>query len=676
MRVRALSAEVAHQHPGTFSVVFQQGIQEILDQEIACDTLFRVIDGTGATISTMRAHRSIVQARLPRLLHYNNHHDKSTPTSTSVSPNNGDEGEIVLVGGILVEHPQYLRRAVASCYGTTTCRSNEDAPSVAVAISRMREAGLLAEGDLKSDIAQLRNAVHEDVFIAASPGASRTGETEWTTMAHSSILCAQSQYFRSLLTHWTTTQDEEENELESSRVLWIDSDHFTEAAMLELLAACYGQDMHVVREPVEWILQLLDSASYLGMTAACRQCEEALASKIDPSSLPEMFHFAEQNGAPLLLLYCHKYLCRNLGAVRDSGALNKLSQDQIRAMLQSNFVEAPEDEILEALVAWAQATGAPSGGARELASLVRLPYVPVDSQIMKEAVKREFVSANTLAICTLFQSDTEYRKSMINSESMFSSRQSETATAEMRQMEQEEQRRRREEEFSLREFVVFRMLGTVNGRNSFDTIDSVQWNEAGDKLVCKYPEDSGHVASFGMAVSPAFKLPFSFQGLVTEHMVTEQDKMRPFVDRSTLAQLNREEAEERLALLLRRENALRLHPRVQAVYGLIGEDEAEMTDFTTSLQAFVSSEFNVEPSLGIELIRSASTLFPETARIAHYVRFNRCVKGSLNVGDEAPDVPLVHVTGEATSLWKAVDGRIQETGNGDLPVVVLGASFT
>ena len=163
---------------------------------------------------------------------------------------------------------------------------------------------------------------------------------------------------------------------------------------------------------------------------------------------------------------------------------------------------------------------------------------------------------------------------------------------------------------------------------------------------------------------------------MTEHMPTEQDKLRSLVDRSTLLDLKRDEAEQILASILRRENALRLHPRVQAAYGIMGENEEEMSNFTTALQAYVSSEFNVEPTLGIELIRSASTLFPETAKIAHYVRYNRCVRGSLNTGQEAPDVSLVKLTGEATTLWEAVDARMREEGNEDLPVVVLGASYT
>ena len=122
--------------------------------------------------------------------------------------------------------------------------------------------------------------------------------------------------------------------------------------------------------------------------------------------------------------------------------------------------------------------------------------------------------------------------------------------------------------------------------------------------------------------------------------------MDPRLNRTSLEQLDVDEAEQLLAKMLRRENALRLHPSVQAEYGRMGEDEFEMTRFTTALQAHVSREFNVDPAVGIELIRSATTLFPETAQLAHYVRHNRCVAGSLCVGDEAPDV-LLDTDGQA-----------------------------
>jgi hypothetical protein len=216
------------------------------------------------------------------------------------------------------------------------------------------------------------------------------------------------------------------------------------------------------------------------------------------------------------------------------------------------------------------------------------------------------------------------------------------------------------------------MLGTVNGRKNFDKICSVQLSESCDHLICTFPESD-------ISTGALFNISFNFENLETQFMPTEKDKSEKLVDQPLLQKLPVESAERLLAAMLRRENELRLHPRVQAAYALIGEDEAEMSSFTTALQAHVAAEFNVDPVVGIELIRSASTLFPETANLAHYVRYNRCFEGSLSVGDEAPDVNLSTLTGEATTLWTEVNERRHSRlcdADGEKPVVILGASYT
>ena len=101
---------------------------------------------------------------------------------------------------------------------------------------------------------------------------------------------------------------------------------------------------------------------------------------------------------------------------------------------------------------------------------------------------------------------------------------------------------------------------------------------------------------------------------------------------------------------------LRFHPIVQAAYGQIGEDEMSMVSFTTALQEYVSSKFGVEPSLGIQLIRSAVSLFPESAKnLSHYVHHNRATRGTLQVGDVAPDVNVSTLDGRKSTLWTEVE---------------------
>ncbi|CAB9510228.1 expressed unknown protein [Seminavis robusta] len=95
-----------------------------------------------------------------------------------------------------------------------------------------------------------------DVKILASHGASPQAEVEWSLEAHKSLLCAHSEYFRSLLTHdgWSFDTDlvdkasTSDNKAEQAKVeriiLRLDSSHFTEETMRSLLSYCYGRSLH------------------------------------------------------------------------------------------------------------------------------------------------------------------------------------------------------------------------------------------------------------------------------------------------------------------------------------------------------------------------------------------------------------------------------------------------
>jgi hypothetical protein len=60
---------------------------------------------------------------------------------------------------------------------------------------------------------------------------------------------------------------------------------------------------------------LFYAATYLGMEAPALFCEQAIAARITPETFSALSNFAAENGARLLALECHKYLCRNMGDV-------------------------------------------------------------------------------------------------------------------------------------------------------------------------------------------------------------------------------------------------------------------------------------------------------------------------------------------------------------------------
>lgn len=138
-----------------------------------------------------------------------------------------------------------------------------------------------------------------------------------------------------------------------------------------------------------------------------------------------------------------------------------------------------------------------------------------------------------------------------------------------------------------------------------------------------------------------------------------------------LRKLEKKEIRAILVDMLRREEELRLCSEVQRTFGKIGEAHEDFNAFVTLLQEHVSLEFKVDPKVGVELIRSAVSLFPddeELKSIPHYVRHNRCKAGDLKVGDVPPNVDVADLEGKPQKLSDLLAT--------DRPVVLLGASHT
>jgi len=661
-RIQSLTEEVADDSPGDWGQVYRKELLDLFEQEIACDVAFRVVGAGHDTL--VRAHRCILYARHCELFIGRK---KSPPHSSKL-----DE-EIVVDDNVFTEHPEYLRSLIGVCYGV---EPDYDARQALVESGHLAEAtsssssfSLLSSScssklSIFSDLMEIDpitmedfddDACMPDVCIIGSAGASPNSEEDWQVDSHIAILCAHSEYFCAALTHqgWSS---ETSTGGERKRLLRLDSDQFTYDTVVNLVSACYGRSWKICDDPLETLLQLIDGATYLGMKAVSLWCEDSLAMLINATNLPDIMEFAQDNGAQRLLVECHKYLCRNLGSIREAGSLKQLKYSQLEAMLQSDFIETPEDEILEAVLAWSEETAASYDETKNLLLLVRLPFVPVDSSAMTMAVANNLVNEDMVRVCRLFQTDGDYRVTMINSQTMYRPRKPTSITSEI------EVKLKPRLEVPDRVFRMIRMLGTVNGRENFHKISSVQFNESGENLVCSFPQSKTFPSNSS----------FCFDGLETSYMPTANDVAEQRVDREVLQNLPVEDVRQLLAAMLQRENELRLHPDVQSEFGRIGEDECELSRFVAELQAHVASEFNVDANVGIELIRSASTLFPEIAQLAHYVRHNRCFEGSLRVGDKAPDVKLCTLAGEPTTLWTKLDLQQQSSK----PVLVVGASYT
>jgi hypothetical protein len=106
--------------------------------------------------------------------------------------------------------------------------------------------------------------------------------------------------------------------------------------------------------------------------------------------------------------------------------------------------------------------------------------------------------------------------------------------------------------------------------------------------------------------------------------------------------------------MLIRENELRLSDEYQKRY-----TEAEKSsssswlDVTDELQRQIIREFNLDEEMDDALLclRCATQTYPDLKDIPLYVRYNRAREGDLQVGDVAPNVPVIQLDEKESQLF-------------------------
>lgn len=706
--------------PGTWQETYLKNLADLFEKErVPFDVTFQV----GSEV--VKAHRCILEAR------------KFHPLTALIEREEFKEEEPILIHEPPYSNPQFLLEAVKACYGIAPATHLEisisvDAEDVIRDIHEF-DPNKAAGTELHATFLPSDDQINSFVQIAGSPG-TKSGENHvWKLWAHKAILGAHSEYFRSAM-EW---DKREEGSCHDASFVHLDSDQFSFNVIKSLVSCCYGPPRsndcgQMILAPTENVVDLLEGlnldveqdehigfplklvlgASYLMMPAASLLHEAELADRLNSENIVKMLTFAEDNGAQLLQVRCYKYLCENLSSNNLIGDISKfqfsredeeeensverpwkkcpcffkrsvdkeaktitlaeedmvkkhpalrLTFNQLRNVLQSKCIETQESELLEIVLFWSSITRASTDTTKELVNLIRLPFVPVTSKVMKKAVDAGLVTGDMICLCRLFQEDEDYRIAVITNENdHYCPRYSTQSFSDLEVLSS------LHDILDSSQFVLCRMFGVVNGRMNFGKISSINRNENGDHLVCVLPDSSYSMESY--------RIDFPFAEIVTAHMPVAKTSL---VDKDTLEHMDLEEVETLLAAMLKREDELRLHHRIQEQFGSFGEHEQRMSMFTTSLQAHVSNEFNVDPQVGIQLIRSATTLFPETAQLAHYVKHNRAFEGPLKVGDLAPDVDLLSITGNCTTLWTELNTRIMTEPDGaEKPVAILAASFT
>lgn len=479
-------------------------------------------------------------------------------------------------------------------------------------------------------------------------------------------LCAHSKYTSAFMARW--------NDSEEQKTIVLDASQFSKQVMDAILKGIetWQLDKQCLKSQ-DFLCHLITCTTYLGMEASSMMVGEAIVNAMDSQSYLDVFDLAES----LNLEYVINCWGDKIASAVEAFTINTIASFEAKHMkilLSSDSLNLPEFGVFELLLIWREtASSATDDLMKELFLFVktpfigryRYPYIPLKSHANR------CISPEVGQLIQRFRSDRQFCKSHLGTSWVFQIRKNkinkELIVAALMQQRQEAERGHQDIWVQPRSgFGMVRMLGVVNGRDGFEKISSLKKtctqltctgtseSEAQHFTICKSSENLFSLASKACPSRPDMKIDLEW------------------IDSSKLETMQIEGVKNRLEMMLKYEDEMRLHPLVQDEYGRIGEDEQQMVTFTTELQAFVSKECHTEASVGIDLMRSASSLFPDIAQISHYVRHNRCFRGSLEVGDQAPDVALCDMNGKETSLWTALDSK----ANLNNPTLIVAASYT
>ena len=105
--------------------------------------------------------------------------------------------------------------------------------------------------------------------------------------------------------------------------------------------------------------------------------------------------------------------------------------------------------------------------------------------------------------------------------------------------------------------------------------------------------------------------------------------------------------------MLIRENELRLSDEYQKRYSEAETTSSSWLAVTDELQQQIIREFNLDGEMddALSCLRCATQIYPDLKQIPLYTRYNRARDGDLQVGDIAPDVPVIQLDGQESHLF-------------------------
>jgi len=122
---------------------------------------------------------------------------------------------------------------------------------------------------------------------------------------------------------------------------------------------------------------------------------------------------------------------------------------------------------------------------------------------------------------------------------------------------------------------------------------------------------------------------------------------------------------EIIKAMLKREDDLRLSPRVQALFNDPSIDTIHVGEEVQKevITEFFGKQAKEEMEKKLYQLRAAPALYSEKSeeikRIPHYLKYNRSEQGTLNIGDIAPNFPLATLSCQITSFYNFIQSQLK-----------------
>lgn len=154
---------------------------------------------------------------------------------------------------------------------------------------------------------------------------------------------------------------------------------------------------------------------------------------------------------------------------------------------------------------------------------------------------------------------------------------------------------------------------------------------------------------------------------------------------------------DQIKAILQRENELRLAPETQRKFRNVSSRPDGWLRVVEELQRQVANEFRLPHQVALTAMRQAESLVPqqqwnEIKELSLYRKYNRCVDGSLKVGDAPPNTTLISAAAASPSSPHNTDGAaggpvhkrsittlhalLRDASCRSAPLVVFAGSYT